>query len=456
MRVPEFRSMELLLAHSYSMGLSVNSVLRSIIELCTSYGSLTWIALASDLAIAVAYFAIPVTMAIVLRQRKDDIPYPWLWVLFVVFIVACGMTHIVHVWAAASGVQYLEVQVIIGVITALASVGTAIAFAFVLPEIKNLPSPRRQRMLLEEMVAKRTAEKDRLIREINHRVGNQLQIMNSLVRLEKQSRAAERLLRNQSTVSLQLKRLEELVGQTLVTRSSRKLQLTRSGETFLTYAHRILSLNDEVMMRVNEPELAGTVRLGVPEDFATTYMPSILGEFSRSYPLVSLEVTCELTLRLMELFRADQFDLVLIKREPSMRASGLPVWRESLVWVCTEGFNLPKRDALPQVVSPEPCVYRKRATQALRKSRRTWRIAYTCGSLAGAQAAVKAGLGVTVLPKNMVPPGLHMIESGELPVLHDTEIALLAIKPMSKPADRLREHIVSCLERPRSNRQKVG
>jgi hypothetical protein len=145
-----------------------------------------WIAMTSDLAIAAAYFAIPVTMALVLWQRKDDIPYPWLWILFVLFIVACGMTHIVHVWSAIDGVQHLEAQVIIGVVTAFASVGTAIAFAFVLPEIKNLPSPHRQRILLEEAVAERTAEKDRLIREVNHRVGNQLQVMNSLVRLEKQ------------------------------------------------------------------------------------------------------------------------------------------------------------------------------------------------------------------------------------------------------------------------------
>jgi hypothetical protein len=161
-------------------------VLQQLLEFCTSYGGLLWIAIASDAAIALAYFAIPITMAVVLRQRRDDIPYPWLWMLFVIFIVACGLTHVAHVWSAAMGVQHLEVQAAIGVITALASVGTAVAFAFVLPEIRNLPSPKRQRALLEEMVAARTAEKDRLIREINHRVGNQLQIMSSLVRLEKQ------------------------------------------------------------------------------------------------------------------------------------------------------------------------------------------------------------------------------------------------------------------------------
>jgi len=159
---------------------------QGLVDFCTSFGGLTSLAVASDLAIALAYFAIPTTMAVVFWHRKEDIPYPWLWTLFVLFIVACGITHVVHAWSAIAGVHYLEAHVIIGIVTAFASVGTAIAFAFVLPEIKNLPSPRRQRMLLEEMVTARTAEKDELVREINHRVGNQLQVMNSLVRLEKQ------------------------------------------------------------------------------------------------------------------------------------------------------------------------------------------------------------------------------------------------------------------------------
>src|SRR5436190_19049436 len=125
-------------------------VLQEIINFCTSYSGLLWLALASDLAIAVAYFAIPITMAVVLRHRKDDIPYPWLWTLFVTFIIACGLTHVVHLWSAFTGVEYLGTQVIIGLITATASVGTAIAFALVLPQMKSLPSPKQQRALLEQ------------------------------------------------------------------------------------------------------------------------------------------------------------------------------------------------------------------------------------------------------------------------------------------------------------------
>lgn len=160
-------------------------MLQQLIEFCTSSTSLYWIALGSDFAIALAYFAIPITMAVVFRHHKEDIPYPWLWTLFVVFIVACGLTHLGHLWAAITGRDYTELHAAIGLVTALASVGTAIAFAWILPQIKTLPSPRQQRTLLEKTVAQRTHEKDLLIREINHRIGNQLQILSSVISIER-------------------------------------------------------------------------------------------------------------------------------------------------------------------------------------------------------------------------------------------------------------------------------
>jgi DNA-binding transcriptional LysR family regulator len=260
------------------------------------------------------------------------------------------------------------------------------------------------------------------------------------------SRAGERLLRNQSTISVQLKRLEDAVGKKLLERSPHAIKLTGEGETVLAYALRILALNDELVARVNEPALAGHVRLGTPEDFATTYLPGVLAEFAKSYPLVSLEVRCDLTLNLADRFRQGEFELVLLKRDPSAKGAGVRVWREPLVWVAADGFTPPNSGPLPLVVSPEPCVYRKRAIEALDRARRPWRVSYTCASLAGAQAAVRAGLGVTVLPKDMAPEGIVVIEAVGLPDLHDTEIALLTAQHLSKPAERLREHIVRSLE----------
>lgn len=159
-------------------------MLAQLLEYCTSNTGLTWLILWSNLAIAVSYFAIPFVMLVVLRDRRRDIPYPWLWTLFVIFIVACGLTHVVHVMSALMGVPYLGISAVIGAITALASVATAIAFSIIIPQIRHLPSPEQQRVQLAKVVAERTKEKDELIREINHRIGNQLQVLSSLINIE--------------------------------------------------------------------------------------------------------------------------------------------------------------------------------------------------------------------------------------------------------------------------------
>ncbi len=159
-------------------------MLEPLIQMCTSTAGLFWLVLGSDLSIALAYFAIPITMAVVLRERGQDIPYPWLWTLFVLFIVACGLTHTAHALSAFTGVDYLSLQAAMNVFCAVTSVGTAVAFGLTLPQIKLLPSPAQQRAELAKVVAQRTSEKDQLIREINHRVGNQLQIISSLLSIE--------------------------------------------------------------------------------------------------------------------------------------------------------------------------------------------------------------------------------------------------------------------------------
>jgi len=260
------------------------------------------------------------------------------------------------------------------------------------------------------------------------------------------SRAGQQLLRNQSTVSLQIKRLEDSLGHRLFDRTPRSVSLTLQGARFLEHARRLVALNDEVVTLINEPELQGVVRLGTPEDFATSHLPDVLARFAQTYPRISLEVTCDLTLNLLDGFRADKFDLVLVKREPSRHADGVRVWREPLVWVVGPR-DFDGADQIPLVVSPPPCVYRKRATEALDTARQRWRLAYICGSLAGSIAAVRAGLGITVLPKEMVPSGLRTIETGVLPELPDTEIALLATSVLSEPVARLRDHVVRSLER---------
>jgi DNA-binding transcriptional LysR family regulator len=262
------------------------------------------------------------------------------------------------------------------------------------------------------------------------------------------TRAGERLARTQSTVSLQVKRLEEQLGRAVFARTPRSLSLTPEGERLLGPARQLLRLNDAAIAELFEPDMAGRVRIGVPEDFATAHLPAVLAAFAKAHPLVELEVTCDLTLNLLDRFHDGAFDLVLVKREPSAPLEGVRVWREPLVWVARDQLAAAGMDTVPLVVSPEPCVYRKRATDALDAVGRKWRIAYTSTSLAGSRSAVNAGLGITVLPREMVPPYLTaVIDDPELPQLYDTEIALIEAPGLSPTAHRLAQHIVTALER---------
>lgn len=262
------------------------------------------------------------------------------------------------------------------------------------------------------------------------------------------SKAAERLLRGQSAISLQVKRLEQSLGAKLLDRSPRHLALTNEGELLLDDARRLLSLNDALVARFDEAELSGVVRLGAPEDFATSHLPNVLARFARSYPQVALEITCELTMEVLKRFNASRLDIALVKREPAATTGGIRVWREPLVWVAADPLIADAQATLPLVVSPRPCVYRQRATHALDGIGRPWRIVYTCRSLAGAHAAVRAGLGATVLPKEMVPAELTILndEASGLPDLADTEMALIERPNLSSAATRLRDYIIRELE----------
>ena len=262
------------------------------------------------------------------------------------------------------------------------------------------------------------------------------------------TRAGDRLNRTQSTISLQVKRLEDQLGRAVFARTPRSLALTPEGERLLGPARQLLRLNDAALAELFEPDMTGPVRLGVPEDFATAHLPAVLAAFAKAHPLVELEVTCDLTLNLLDRFHAGAFDLVLVKREPSEALEGVRVWREPLVWVARDRLAATDLDCVPLVVSPEPCVYRKRATAALEAVGRRWRAAYTSTSLAGSQSAVNAGLGITVLPREMVPPYLTAItDDPGLPPLPDTEIALIEAPGLSDTAHRLALHIVAALER---------
>ena len=259
------------------------------------------------------------------------------------------------------------------------------------------------------------------------------------------SKAAAIVGRTQSALSLQIKKLEESLGCKLFDRGARKATLTEQGEVFSSYARRITALQLEVYSRLKEPEAEGEIRFGTPEDFATHYLPDVLALFRKQHPRIQLNVDCDLTLNLLDGFQQEKYDLILVKRDPQRVRGGTRVWREPLVWAGVTGWQSQK--PLSLVLSPQPCIYRSRALAALDRAKIPWRVAYTSPSLAGTLAAVKAGLGITVMPQNMLPTGVHPIRNEiKLPELADAEIALIKREDISSAGEILAEHIIHSLE----------
>lgn len=242
------------------------------------------------------------------------------------------------------------------------------------------------------------------------------------------TKAAERVHRTQSAVSQQIAKLENFLGKSLFQRG-KQLTLTTDGELFLGYARKMFTLHKEAIDRFKEPDLSGEVRFGLPEDFASVFLSDVLTNFVEIHPHILVNMECDLTLHLLDRFKKKELDLVLVKMsQPQDFPNGTEVWSEKLEWVGSPQIleKLQANEmALPLVLSPQPCVYRASSLKALEEKNIPWRIVFSSPSYAGTIAAVKAGLGITVLPHNMIPAELTAIKLPQLPSLKDTHISLL-------------------------------
>ena len=252
------------------------------------------------------------------------------------------------------------------------------------------------------------------------------------------TRAGERMHLTQSTISQQMRRLEQQLGCPLLDRSGRQVVTTSQGETLLGLARRILGLLARAGDRVGEASLP--LRLGVPEDFAAGAMTAVLAAFARQYPEVRLEVQSDLSHALWQAFEAGELDLALIKQG---RGQGEPIarWREPLAWVDSRDWPAGERDPVPLVVFPNEGLYRRQITDALDARGIAWRIAYVSASLASLQGAVSAGIGVSLLPTRLLQP--DQVELTHWPSVRPVELALHLGAGGSEPLARLCEALIT-------------
>ncbi|MEP3331202.1 LysR family transcriptional regulator [Sedimentitalea sp.] len=238
--------------------------------------------------------------------------------------------------------------------------------------------------------------------------------------------ASRQLNSTQSTISQKIMRLEETAGVRLVDRERNGITPTEAGERMLGYARRILALNDEAAAVILGAARSITLRLGLPEDFASGRVTRALAAFIQQHPNTKLEVTSGLSRDLYRAYLQGELDLVMVKQHCG-EARGAMHWPEPLAWFQGAGHALDECEVLPLVAFPSDGLYRTQMTAALDSVGRRWRLVYTSSSLAGLLSALDAGLGASLLPRRVVGPSL--VEIPALPGVDAMEIAIHQADP---------------------------
>lgn len=258
--------------------------------------------------------------------------------------------------------------------------------------------------------------------------------------------AAPRLHRSQSAVSMQIRKLEDAVGQTVLLRGPRHLALTPVGAELIVHARRMLEAHEQALDALHGARLTGQVRLGVPDDYAARYLTPVLRHFAARHASVEIELDCEQSTALIPRIQRGGLDLALVSRDRPQR--GTLLFREPLVWVGTVADEVWRREPLPIAVYEAASLARREALAGLRQLGRAHRIVYNSSSLAGQIAAVESGLAVAVLTRCSVPAGLQVLDARHgLPPLGAMEVAVIRSQASrgSPAVDELQREMVRTL-----------
>jgi len=245
--------------------------------------------------------------------------------------------------------------------------------------------------------------------------------------------AAESVHRTQSAVSMQIKRLEEIVGQALFEKQGRRAVLTPQGENLLRYARRIIKLQDEALAMFHSPDIKGEVRLGVQDDYVMRLLPPILARFAERYPNVHIRLDTRSGAQLVAATTQGELDFSLVNTVHS-EAEHECLVSEPLVWVASPKHVVHESDPLPIAVEVN-CLWGDWAQKALDEAGIHYRIAYSTFSYGGISAILDAGLAVSIMSRSSVPDNLRILaKSDGFPELPLNTIGLVVKNPVFSPA----------------------
>lgn len=236
------------------------------------------------------------------------------------------------------------------------------------------------------------------------------------------SGGATRLYRTQSAVSLRLQRLEEIIGQQLFERRGRGVSLTARGEQLLPIARQVIETLDQTVTLMRE-QPKGEVRLGIPEEYGDTLLPSILSAFSEERPDARILLRCGSSAEFPAAIAAGDLDLALHTPEV-VRMEDVVVHREAAVWTGSTFHDAQNRKPLPVALFDKACWWRERCLSLLQRAGLPYEVVCTSESVAGIRAAISAGIAVGVLPQSALTARVRRLSDPALPVLGETPLVL--------------------------------
>lgn len=238
------------------------------------------------------------------------------------------------------------------------------------------------------------------------------------------TRAAEELGRTQPTISLQVKRLEELIETPLFENTSR-LTLTRAGETCLDYGERVLHLHDELFAQLAQDALAGkTVRLGLPGELAGLIVGGLGAALSQPGQKANVDISCDATESLIANYRLNQFDIVLAVSSAGAAGDAVAQWRMPMAWACAPGYVVRRDEPLRLVTTPENSCYRQLAVAALKRAGRSFEVVCTSADFSVLKSALASGLGVAAMMRGIAHEGLALLDDDAIVRLPDVSLGL--------------------------------
>jgi DNA-binding transcriptional LysR family regulator len=258
------------------------------------------------------------------------------------------------------------------------------------------------------------------------------------------ARAAVRLGRSQSAISMQIRKLEQQAGQKLFHRNGRTLQRTAAGDALLSYARRIIALNDEAASSVGAAAAAATVRLALPQDFADEVLPEIIKQFCRKWPSVHIEARAGRNYTIADDIAEGRLDVAIAFAHPEGGA-GKPVARLPMIWVAPAKTKI-SQTPTPLVLYDHTCLFRQAAIDTLDSAAKDWRLALTTPSLPGVWAALRAVVGISVRTPYALPSDMRDVTKAlRLPLLPAVDVRVLSGVDLSPAAADLREMVETVL-----------